>query len=45
MRIATLTLIAFGAMSVPAWLDFFLLHEAHHLYVAMGGLAEARHRR
>ncbi len=26
---------AFGEMSVLEWLDFFLLHEAHHLYVAM----------
>jgi len=34
-----------GVMPVPAWLDFFLLHEAHHLYVATGRLAEARHRR
>lgn len=31
-----------GAMSIPAWLDFFLLHEAHHLYVAMVRLAQAR---
>lgn len=22
----------FGAMTVPQWLDVFLLHEAHHLY-------------
>ena len=22
----------FGWMSVPQWLDYFLLHEAHHLY-------------
>ena len=26
---------AFGAMSVTQWVEFFLLHEAHHLYVAM----------
>ena len=26
---------AFGAMNLAQWLDFFLLHEAHHLYVAM----------
>jgi len=26
---------AFGEMSVVEWLDFFLMHEAHHLYVAM----------
>lgn len=25
----------FGAMTLPEWLDFGLLHEAHHLYVAM----------
>ena len=24
-----------GAMSIPLWLEFFLLHEAHHLYVTM----------
>lgn len=23
----------FGEMTLPMWLDFFLLHEAHHLYV------------
>ena len=31
---------AFGEMSVPAWVEFFLLHEAHHLYrvlVLVGG--------
>ena len=33
---------AFGEMSVAGWLDFFLLHEAHHMYVAMVRLAEAR---
>jgi len=26
---------AFGALTVPEWLEFFLIHEAHHLYVAM----------
>ncbi len=26
---------AFGPMTVAQWLDFFLIHEAHHLYVAM----------
>ena len=31
-----------GAMDVPAWLEFFLLHEAHHLYVILIRLAEAR---
>ncbi len=24
-----------GRMSIPLWIEFFLLHEAHHLYVAM----------
>jgi hypothetical protein len=31
-----------GVMPVAGWLDFFLLHEAHHLYVVTGRLAEAR---
>jgi uncharacterized damage-inducible protein DinB len=35
----------FGPMSVVAWLEFFLLHEAHHLYVTMVRLGEARRRR
>lgn len=26
----------FGALTVRQWLEFFLLHEAHHLYVIMG---------
>jgi hypothetical protein len=26
---------AFGAMTIPLWLEFFLLHEGHHLYSAM----------
>ncbi|HKA18452.1 MAG TPA: DinB family protein [Blastocatellia bacterium] len=26
----------YGAMDVTAWLVFFLLHEAHHLYIIMG---------
>ena len=26
---------ALGPLNVPDWLDFFLLHEAHHLYEAM----------
>jgi uncharacterized damage-inducible protein DinB len=34
---------AFGAMTIPQWLEFFLLHEAHHLYTAMLRIAEARH--
>ena len=25
----------FGAMPLPRWIEFFLLHEAHHLYIAM----------
>ena len=32
----------FGEMTIPAWLEFFLLHEAHHLYVVMIRLGEAR---
>ncbi len=32
----------FGEMSVPQWLEFFLLHEAHHLYVTMIRIGEAR---
>jgi hypothetical protein len=24
-----------GAMPIPLWLEFFLLHEAHHLFVTM----------
>jgi DinB superfamily len=31
-----------GPMSVGRWLEFFLVHEAHHLYVIFGRLAEAR---
>ncbi len=26
---------AFGALSVSQWIHFFLIHEAHHLYVIM----------
>ena len=26
---------AFGEMTIPEWIEFFLLHEAHHLYVIM----------
>jgi DinB superfamily len=33
---------AFGALTIPEWLEFFLLHEAHHLYTAMICIAEAR---
>lgn len=32
----------FGPMDVAGWIEFFLVHEAHHLYVAMLRLAEAR---
>jgi uncharacterized damage-inducible protein DinB len=35
----------FGPMTVAQWLEFFLLHEAHHLYVAVVRLGEARARR
>ena len=31
----------FGEMGLPEWLDFFLLHEAHHLYTAMIRIGEA----
>ena len=24
-----------GALAIPDWIEFFLLHEAHHLYQAM----------
>jgi hypothetical protein len=26
---------AFGAMTLSEWVEFFLIHEAHHLYVAL----------
>ena len=32
----------FGEMNIPGWLEFFILHEAHHLYVVMIRLGEAR---
>lgn len=32
---------SFGAMTIAEWLEFFLLHEAHHLYTAMLRIAEA----
>jgi uncharacterized damage-inducible protein DinB len=32
----------FGEMPVARWLDFFLLHQGHHLYVALIRIAEAR---
>ena len=31
----------FGEMDVAGWLHFFLLHEAHHLYVAFVRVGEA----
>jgi uncharacterized damage-inducible protein DinB len=34
----------FGAMDAAGWLEFFLLHEAHHLYFLMRRLAQARTR-
>ncbi len=35
----------FGELTVAQWLEFFLLHEAHHLYVAMLRVGEARRAR
>jgi hypothetical protein len=26
----------FGEMSLALWVEFFLVHEAHHLYVVLG---------
>jgi DinB superfamily len=34
----------FGELDVAGWLDFFLLHEAHHLYTALVRLGEASRR-
>ena len=34
----------FGELDVAGWLDFFLLHEAHHLYVALVRVGEASRR-
>ncbi len=34
-----------GEMVICRWLEFFLLHEAHHLYNAMRRLGEARRSR
>jgi hypothetical protein len=31
----------FGELTIPRWIDFFLLHEAHHLYTMMTRLGEA----
>jgi hypothetical protein len=35
----------FGEMDVAGWLEFFLLHEAHHLYIALVRVGEASRRR
>jgi DinB superfamily len=35
----------FGAMSVALWVEFFLLHEAHHLYMIMTRLGQAKRAR
>jgi uncharacterized damage-inducible protein DinB len=32
----------FGDMSLARWVEFFLLHEAHHLYVVMIRLGQAK---
>jgi hypothetical protein len=34
----------FGELDVAGWLEFFLLHEAHHLYTALVRLSEAGRR-
>lgn len=34
----------FGELDVAGWLEFFLLHEAHHLYTAMVRVGEAGRR-
>ncbi len=34
----------FGELDVAGWLDFFLLHEAHHLYIALVRVGEASRR-
>jgi uncharacterized damage-inducible protein DinB len=31
---------AFGSMSLTEWLEFFLVHEAHHLYVVLQRVRE-----
>jgi hypothetical protein len=35
----------FGVLAIPDWVEFFLLHEAHHLYTALGRVGEARRAR
>jgi uncharacterized damage-inducible protein DinB len=32
----------FGEMNVTRWVEFFLLHEAHHLYMVMTRLGQAK---
>jgi hypothetical protein len=32
----------FGEMSLALWVEFFLVHEAHHLYVVMTRLGQAK---
>ncbi len=32
----------FGEWDIPRWLEFFLLHEAHHLYFMVRRLAQAK---
>jgi hypothetical protein len=32
----------FGEMSLVLWVEFFLLHEAHHLYIVMTRLGQAQ---
>ena len=32
----------FGEMSLGMWIEFFLLHEAHHLYIVMTLLGQAK---
>jgi hypothetical protein len=36
---------SFGELDVAGWLEFLLLHEAHHLYTALVRVAQARRRR
>jgi len=35
----------FGEMDIPRWIEFFLLHEAHHLYLVMVRLGEVKRNR
>jgi uncharacterized damage-inducible protein DinB len=35
----------FGEWTIPRWLEFFLLHEAHHLYFMVRRLAQAKQHR